>query len=192
MQQKRPTSIFYQLEFFHLCLEATSISFLFILDPCWCRSYLCTQFISSQQTHVWKSICQHLSLLRMWGPAKECMQLRTMQRGAKSFWLYKVHERDAKLHKPQVYSDFRINIWQSKIWKQNKNTFWQIFKNLQKEVIQVFLVIKWHIDNLLYEIDVNIFAIFEEKKSTSNFINYLVQQEGRKVALSIWWGPTAK
>ena len=112
---------------------------------------------------MWKSICQHLSLLRMWGPAKECMQLRTMQRGAKSFWLYKVHERDAKLHKPQVYSDFRINIWQSKIWKQNKNTFWQIFKNLQKEVIQVFLVIKWHIDNLLYEIDVNIFAIFAKK-----------------------------
>ena len=55
---------FISWSFFHLCLEVTSISFLFILDPCYCRSYLCTHFISSHQTHVWKSICQHLSLLQ--------------------------------------------------------------------------------------------------------------------------------
>ena len=91
------------------------------------------------------------------------MHLKTRQRGAKSFLVYEVHEWDAKLRKPQVFSDLRINMWQSKIYKQNKNMFWQKFKNLQKEGIQVSLVIRWHINNLLHEIDVNIFAIFAKK-----------------------------
>ena len=43
---------FISWNFFHLCLETTSISFLLILDPCQCRSYLWRHLISSQQTHM--------------------------------------------------------------------------------------------------------------------------------------------